>query len=356
MKVFTKKFALGMFIYALVLAVAIIAGLFALTLFVADYESSRPLTVVKAFVNKAGDSAMNILAQPTNDTLNHNLMSEEDSLALMREAIRSARIVYDAKASSADKEVYYLKDGDTLIGSIVLTPQEKSYFGFTHYSVLPYGFDLSYLTAEKTITVPAEYKVYCDGLELTENDIVERDIHYALLDEFYGSIKGLPTMVTYTTGTYLREPEFVVKDTDGKLVEDLSEESYIDNCSDEQKELLSAASRAFVEAYITYSSNVNRNTSGNYFRLENLMVMGSELQKRMRYAVAGLGFSSSMGDELVGIEYHNFMALDNEIYIVDLTYTVDTIGQDGHVVTDNNLKLSFDNSSGTLLVSAMSSY
>lgn len=78
---------------------------------------------------------------------------------------------------------------------------------------------------------------------------VSDEQRFSLLEEFYddGEI-SLPYLVTYSTGKYLIEPEISVTRPDGEAYTgDFSEESFADNCTEEEK----AALRDFVERFLT---------------------------------------------------------------------------------------------------------
>ena len=212
----------------------------------------------------------------------------------------------------------------------------------------------SALTSILIVCAAVLLSYYCSG---GTNEIVDANGQYQVLEEFYDDAEySLPHLITYDTGLYMLDLNVQYFDPQGREVAEPSEDLFANNCSEAEVAAVTGLAYQFVDAYIAYSSNSNQNTSGNYYRLVNLIVEGSTLQKRMRYAVDGLSWASSMGDELQSIDFHHVMNLGNGYYLCDLTYYNNTIGRKGLVTTENNLKLTLVGDLDSMLVTAMSSY
>lgn len=347
-----------MLIYGGIFLALLLAGLLVLSAFLRSYERSRPINVAEKFMAEAADEQLDAATAAFVSTLNTNIVPAEDCSAQLRSTLRACSLVHSAAESADAVQVFLLRDGKNTLGRLVLTETDKDFFGFSEYSAALEELDFESLTGCDEYAVPADWTVSCNGCELSSGDIVTAEQPYALLEEFYDDeALTLPYLTVYSTGRYISAPETVIRDGNGNTVDELDENTFSNNCTPEEKQAMEQASEAFIRAYILYSSNVNDNIAGNYFALERLMVAGSTVQKRMRYAVAGLSYASSRFDELQSLDFHNYMSLGNDLYLCDLTYINKTLGHNGYIDTENNLKLIFlRTEDGRLLVTAMSSY
>ena len=344
-----RSLLLAMMIYALIFVLLLIGALFLFTNYLSDYENSRPVNVVRLYHRTMPNEDIDRLSDDLIAQMNPQIINEEKCREYIRALVATAELVKSRDDSSDDQMVYLLRSGERTLGKLVLRPEEKTRYGFTHYSITPEDFDFSFLVQQQQFTIPEGWTVRCNGKALGADRIVSTDGQYTLLEEFYDDPEySLPHLLTYDTGLYMLDLDVQYLDSQGREVPEINEDVFADNCSAAEKANVTGVAYAFVEAYIAYSSNSNQNTSGNYYRLVNLIVEGSTLQKRMRYAVDGLSWASSMGDELQSIDFHHVMSLGNGYN--------NTIGRKGLVTTENNLKLILVNNGDTLLVTAMSSY
>ena len=352
MKRSTRRLLCGMLLYALVFAAALAVFLHRFDGYLADYEATRPENVMANAFAALTDEEIDGWTAETVAALNTELMPAEECRALLRDAVRSADCVRESEKS------YLLLDGEQKLGRLTLVETGADRHGFTTYALQGGDFDFSYLYRSARVTVPADWTVLCGGIPLGEDCVLEKDVPYELLKEFYDDSElSLPFLWVYDTGLLLAEPELSFLDGEGRSAQELSEDRFADNCPEEAAQELTELTELFIQRYITYSSNANGNIAGNYQRLEPLMVKGSTLQKRMRYAVAGLTWSSSLRDTLQEITYYHRMDLGGGAYFCDLCYTVETVGQRGAVITENKLKLiAVRSDDGKLLMAAMSSY
>ncbi len=352
-----RSLLLAMMIYALVFVLLLIGALFLFTNYLSDYENSRPANVVRLYHRTMSDEDIDRLSDDLISGLNTQIVNEEKCREYIRALVATAEVIKSRDDSNDEQIVYLLRSGDRTLGKLVLRPEEKSRYGFTHYSVTPEDFDFSYLRHQQQFTVPEGWTIRCNGKALGADRIVSADGQYRVLEEFYDDAEyPLPHLITYDTGLYMLDLNVQYFDPQGREVAQPSEDLFANNCSEAEVAAVTGLAYQFVDAYIAYSSNSNQNTAGNYYRLVSLIVEGSTLQKRMRYAVDGLSWASSMGDELQSIDFHHVMNLGSGYYLCDLTYYNNTIGRKGLVTTENNLKLILVGSTDSLLVTAMSSY
>lgn len=351
MKPSARRLLRGMLLYALLFAAALVFLLDRLDARLAAFEASRPENVIARYLETLPDGEIDAWTADTVAALNTRLMPEAECRERLRAAVRQAECLRSGETS------FVLADGDRALVRLRLEPDGEGPYGLTQYRVTASDIDFSPLCHSAQAVVPADWTVLCGGVPLGEDCVAAADIPYALLKEFYDSEElALPYLRRYDTGLLLTEPKLSFLDGEGRAAEP-DEERFADNCPADEAAEMADFSELFLRRYITYASNATQNIAGNYQRLEELMVMGSTLQKRMRYAVAGLTWSSSRRDTLQEIEIRHLMKLGEGLYLCDLGYTVETVGQRGAVLTQNNLKLIASRADdGRLLMAAMSSY
>lgn len=347
-----KGFTKAALIYGAVLAGIILLALGTLALFLNDYENTRPDTVAARYVQNLDSESVHGFAEGAVSTLNFSLMPEEDCYAFIENAVHSADTV-KLRDKSSSAITYLVRCGDSQVGKLTLESTGGSLFGFDKLAVSQAEFDFMPLRGEERVSIPADWRAECPGELIVE----DREQPYELLNEFYGGDVPVPYLISYSTGGYLVRPELKLISPDGAEFDAVSEELFIDNCPETERQNLKDFSEEFLRRYIKYASNMDGNTSGNYFRLADIMVEGSTLQKRMRYAVSGLNYGGSLGDDLQDLVYNHLMELGGGYYLADFSYEMNTVGHKGAVTTENNMKLiMLKTQEGGFLAAACSSY
>ena len=102
---------------------------------------------------------------------------------------------------------------------------------------------------------------------------------------------------------------------------------------------IGAFTRDFIPRYVNCLSNVSRNASMNYFLIKPYVVPDSELDQRLKAAISGQVFAQSRGTETSDVRIHEVFNLENEYYIVDLSYSVVTYADKGSTTTDTDMYL-----------------
>lgn len=347
-----KGFKKAALIYGAVLAGIILLALIVLTLFLRDYEATRPATVAEKYVSGLDSESIHELAESTVSTLNFSVMPEEDCYAYIADAVHGADLV-KLRDKDSDALVYLVRCRETQIGKLSIESSGKSLFGFDKLAVSSAEFDFMPLRGEDRFSLPGDWTAECSAELIVEDN----ETHYELLREFYNGEVPMPSLVTYTTGGYLVRPELKMISPEGESYDAVTEELFIDSCPEPQRQQVKDFCGEFLRAYILYASNPNRSSYANYSSLSKLMLEGSTLQKRMRDAASGLNYTASRGDELQSVDFKHLMDLGNGYYLADFCYKVDTVGLKGEVTTENNMKLiMLQTGDGTFLAAASSSY
>jgi len=335
-------FAIFMILYVAAACAGIYYGLTFLWSYMESYEASRPSNTVQAYMAQLTPEHIVDMNQNVIDQIDHNLQSEEECRRIMMAELEGGvRHAKKTKECTDTRMVYVLRTGSKVVGEFVIEANAPDSYGFTTWKVTGESFDLSYLIGESdSVTVPDSCVVTVNGIALDEKYIVEDNIPYEEIREYYDDYE-LPCKVTYEAGPLLGEMEMLVTDANGEEVvfdENTDWSVYYLTCSDEQMEKLDDFAAMFLDRYVAFTGS-NKNTRyATYDRLIQHILEGSDLAARLKNAIEGLQFGQSKGDEIVAINVHLYIA-QNGKYLVDLTYDVDTTGKEGVVRTTTNARL-----------------
>lgn len=353
-------FFLVMFLYAAAFLGAAVYGLKYLWSYMEAYENSRPKNALNAYMENLTDEHIVDMGMAVTAQIDTNLQSDEECRAIIQEAI-SGGVSYAKKSKECTdtRQVFVLRSGGQVIGEFAIESGTADEYGFTVWSLKEESFDFSFLIGEKvSMTAPSDYIVSVNGHALDSAYIVEDNIHYEEVEDYYEEY-DMPYKVTYEAGPGLGQLEITAADPDGNPVtfdENFDWSQFYHNCTDEESKALDAFTETFVERYVAFTGS-NKNTRyGTYDKLIEYVVTGSDLAKRLETAIAGLQFGQSQGDEVVSITAHHQMRLEEGRYLCDITYEVDTTGKEGVVRTTTSAKLIIVQTSDGLKLESMNIY
>ncbi len=335
-------FTFFMIIYVAAFLVGIYYGLGFLWNYMEAYEASRPNNTVNAYMQQLTNEHIVDMNQDVIDQVDHNLQSEEECrqvmLAELGDGVRHAK---KTKECTETRMVYVLRAGSKVVGEFVIEANEPDQYGFTTWEVAGEEFDLSYLIGQsQSVTVPDSCIVTVNGTALDESYIVEDNIPYEDIEEYYDDY-DLPCQVTYEAGPLLGEFEMAVTNADGSAAsfdENTDWSAYYLNCTADELKALDDFTALFLERYVAFTGSNKNTRHTTYNALVQHVLEGSDLATRLKDAIAGLQFGQSKGDEIVSIDTHLHIRLDDK-FLVDMTYEVDTTGKEGVVRTTTNARL-----------------
>lgn len=356
-------FSISMVVYAIVFIAAAAIFLNWFWGFIESYEHSQSKVTVRQYMGQLTDEHILSSASDLIDQIDHSIQSEQDCENAILDVL-TTDVSYARKSSECTdtKQVYILRCGTQVIGSFTITAGEPDEYGFTKWSVTEETFDFSFLLGTPvSVTAPEGYRVCLNGVELDERYITkEETLPFPVLKELYGDYQ-LPefTKLTYEAGPFLGQFEMSVTDPNGEpfvLDENTDLDAFVDNCSQEEINDLSAFTKDFIRRYVVFTGCANDDRFDNYYDLAELIVLGSDLDSRLKNALDGLQYAQSKGDKIDTITVHHYVNLGNGKYLVDLNYLVNTTGLAGVVQTSNNLKLVITETTHGLKTEALFSY
>lgn len=339
------SFLKGLLAYAVFFLSIAVIGLIILFRFLDEYEKTRPERAVEQYM---ADFDIDHIRETEKDfllSLDTNIQPPDVSFGIIRAFLApGVTEVKDPANSDDDTLSYVLKCEDTVIGSFRLQQAEETAFGLRPWYVSGEDFDFSFLLDNcEPITVPKDFKVYCNGYLLDDSYIIKDDIRFDWLKDYYGADYSLPYLCTYAIGPYLSEIEIEVLDETGAPAEaynDRVQEEYLDRyCDSAKKEEVCAFLPGFIDKYVAFTGSSKYDYRVNYYALEPYLVKGSDLQVRTYNTMDSLIFGSYRKNVITDIEIRKVLDIGNGRYMCDLTYFVDCWGTSGFVNTENVIRL-----------------
>lgn len=350
-----KRLLLAMGIYAIVLLVLIAVGLSFLWKYMDAYEASRPKHAADAYIERL--TAEQVLRNDPDLAwkLDLQIQSRESILASIDDLLKESLSI----GRTGGENTYAVRCGENTIGSFSLREEDRGPFGLPVWTVDEENYDLTqFICAPVSITVPSEDHVLVGDVTLDGSYISQQNIPYEVLEPFYGKF-DLPVQVTYTVPAVLGEMDIQITDENGAVVPDGSGEQWIsvlDNCTEEEEERLSEVLQEFLSRYVAFAGSRAGTERGNFTKLSKCLVPNGELVQRLRSALSGLSYGQSRGNVLSGWEKNLFTRIDDTHYFCDITYQLAVTGTKGTVDTEENLKIIFTETDGSLLVEALDNY
>ena len=337
----SHRFLWGTVIYAVVFLLLGGLGLRYLWSFLDAYERTRPQTTLAEYEQRLTDEYICDRAMWLWEELDGSLQPEEKYRQLVADAVSGGvSAVRKSRECTPDRMVYVLRSGTQVVGEMAMEAGQKDRYGLSPWTVTEEAFDFSWLLGEpEELTVPSEYTVTVNGKALDAGYQTGEKIPYPALEDYYEDY-DIPYLVTYQVPSLLGQTEIQVLDREGNRVSrDGDWTDVYNNCPAEQRAVLDPFLERFIGRYVAFTGS-NRDTSYDLYReLIRYVVPQSEFARRLQTALDGLQYGSSIYDEIVSLTVHSGTVLDENSWLCDLTYEVDTTGRKGVVRTTTNARL-----------------
>lgn len=332
------RFAIGLFVYILIMLLLIFAGLFVFWQYIAAYEFSRTEGMMDDYMAEELPAAIDREIERFAAAHATELEPAESVASALRAVVDAGELSYRKAAPeyTADAPVYSVRLNKQELGKVYFRPYSGGplAFGFNYWFPTRAEFEFAGFEREYTITAPAEAAVTVNGVTLTSENC---SVSWALPEElapYVSELSELPSRARYTF-TSFSEPEAALLSDAGDYLMSADESApntytVAQVCPDELSEELIQWSDGFVNAYIGFTSHLY----GSPARVTVYTVPNSTLSKRMFASIEGLswvqGVTSSMSDLVIdSLEYYGCVAT------VVAHYTLDTRGK----ISDNNMKI-----------------
>ena len=332
----SRRFVLGMLVYALTFVVFLAIGLRIFWGYIDSFEKSQPTHAIDSYIESFDSEHIRSLSSGFVAGLDHRLQSEEQAYAII-EDLFSGRLRYSKNSveSTDDHLVFAILSENRMLGTMALDRSGEG--ADTVWKVSNEQFDFSDLISGEEILAPEEWQITCNGMPLGEEFVVETNIRYPSMEEAYEYGFSLPMLVRYEIGNYIGEAAIGATDADGaeaQLQDDPAAYTLSDRCSADVRARMEDFTRRFLPLYIDFMSNTNHNAYDNYARVHPYLLPGSDLESRFYNAIGGQVYSHSKGDYLHDVVVHGVFEIGTDRYLIDVDYKVDTTGNAGTVAND----------------------
>ena len=352
-------YTIVLMLYTLALIVAACYGLTLVWTYAENYEKARPENTMDAYIDNLSRNLWNDGVAETIAAMPHEVQSDEECKELVK-AMLNDELSYSRMpgGSESDKTISYkLLCGGNTFGKVTLIrdPNVESkessikipLIGDVLSEQAPWivseeEFDFNGLYSSVSITVPEVYSVSLNGVKLGEEYIVERDIPYDVLKDYYAQYPALPKKVTYQFDNVFGHLTPVVYNEKG-------EETVIDNTKDDSQFIkpvdeaivsrLSDFALEFSDAYLSFSAAV-ADPMYSYSKLMPYIQLGGDLDLRLKQAMDGAGnWGHTTSYRFESGQLNRATDVGDGFYILEVSaVTVTTFPNHGEngVVTDNN--------------------
>ncbi len=337
-----------MLFYAVIFICILTIGLIMFWRFIEAYEKTRPSTAMRAYMEDFSEDKVYYLVYDFLGTFDNNLQSRDEIFNdYVRPYLSNVKYSKNAAESTETKTVYNLLSGQRSIGKVTLEQNEKEEIGFRFWDVTDEQVDFSFIREEnsKSVTVPESFSVECNGYLLGGQYVTDRTKDYKNLEFLAEYGFEFPYMLTYTVNNYLGDVSFKVFDESGKEYpldsdfENIVINGIVNNCTQEERDRLATFLNEYCTYYVGFMGSHRDLIHTNYSKLKPYLLPGSDLANRMNSALEGMVWSNNKSNELQSVDIHYCIKLDSGEYLCDITYYVNTLGNNGYVVTENDARI-----------------
>jgi len=360
-----RSFGRVMLLYALLFLLLLGGALGVLRLYLGYAEANGPDAAARAWLEGLDEAHLRAAAADWLAGFDETLFPADElfdrSVAPLRSEL-SFRAAADG--SGEEKAVYTILAGGQPLGRITLSPEDGGELGTRVWRVSGEEFDFSFLGApvSRTLTVPEGFSVVCGGRTLGEAYISGRSAGCEGLGYLAEAGYALPAFVTYTAERCPEWAEFSVFAPDGMEYApdadfvNIAAEALANSCSEEERARLEAFASDFCEAYVAFLGTRRDAVGPNYRKILPFLLEGSDLSERMISARKGLIWSHNRRNEIVEFAVNACVRLAEGEYLCDCSFAVDTLGLEGTVRTENNIRLFVTEQAGELYAAQLFSY
>ena len=350
------RYALALYIWGLLLLAGAIYGLMQVWKYAEAFEISRPASTMDSYVANLSRELWDEGIAETVAAMPHEVQSDEEVEECVRELLSSGNITYVRKGGGADRVNYSLRCKGSEFGTITLVPDESAEVSIDTdkfpWRLLPWtlrpwrieseSFDFTGLYSSVEVEVPYDYSVWLNGVQLSRDYIVEENIPYDVLEDYYGFYEEMPTKVRYRFDNVIGSVNPVIRDADGEIFivdPNLDDSQFIKPCTEEELARLAEFTAGFAVNYLKYISGVTDPTYG-YQRLSAYLMPGSDLDNRMKDAMDGLSWAHTSSITVDSSQLNGALALGEGFYLCDISATATTFAMGhGEVETVNNMRV-----------------
>lgn len=337
-KVGTIVYAVFMVLWALALCIGVYYLWTSLMTFGEYWEKAQISPKVDAYMEKL-DTEMWLNGEnglrKTISEMEHPYQSDDECVQVLRNVLQDEiRCLPGVNEGSGTRKTYDLFSGRSKFGLVYVSqrpfePEENFLVNWAieNWALYPWEvegvqFFLDGLYTDFDIVVPESFKVLLNGHALPEQSIVEWDIPYDVLAEYYGEFDGLPTKVKYHADKVFGHVDYQLLDGNGQPAEidpERDDSQFIEPVSEELFQRFDKFSAEFIERYLQFSSGAGQIWT-DHARVRAYVLKGSDLDDRLdRTLRSYLEYMHNSNFNFYGYTLNDVTALGNNIFILDIS-------------------------------------
>ncbi len=310
------------------------------------YDETQVEPVMEEYITKLRENVWDDSIAATVASMPHQMQTDEEVGALVKEMLLNDEINYVAKPGfqKSDSVTYSLLCGENVFGEVRVVQNTTEnlvedvnlptlFIGalakmgvsiqpeLYSWKIAEESFDFSGLYSSVRVTVPSTYKVSLNGVDLGEEYIVERDIHFDNLESYYYRYDNLPTKVTYQFDNIMGHIDPEIRDESGNVVqidENKDDSQFMKKADDATLERIAAHINGFADAYLHLSASTGDPNSA-YAELANYIEAGSEMDNKLRQIFLIGDWSHNSYYQFKGSEVLGAYEIAGKCYVVDYT-------------------------------------
>ena len=355
----TVAYTVVLTLYTLALVVAACYGLTLVWNYAEAYEKARPENTMDAYIDSLSRNLWNDSVAETIAAMPHEVQTDQEFRELVK-AMLDDELSYSRLPGGAEGESsvsYKLLCGGKDFGKVTLirdpsVKAKKSAINIpligdvlseqASWIVGKEEFDFNGLYSSVEVTVPETYSVSLNGVKLGEEYIVERDIPYDVLEDYYAQYPKLPKKVKYRFDNVFGHltPEIFDEKGEPAVIDETKDDSqYIHPVDEAVLSRMRDFATPFADAYLSYSAGVS-DPMYSYSKLAPYIQLEGDLDLRLKQAMDGMGnWGHTTSYRFDSCELKQATDVGDGYYILEInavtTTTFPNHGVDG-VVTDNN--------------------
>ena len=379
----------GTVLYILLLAVEIVllaaVGLYIIRQvynYAAVYDDTQPEPVIENYIESLKENLWDDSIGATVAAMPHQVQSDEEVAALVKDMLQDdLSYAMNKRDSRGNKLVYDLLAGGNVFGQVALEQDTSrnlaeginlpsKFVGILakigvsiqpelySWKVGEESFDFSGLYSGIRVTVPSSYRVSLNGVNLSEEYIVERDIHFDNLENYYYRYSNLPTKVTYEFDHIMGHIDPVIYDDNGKVFvidESKDDSQFLQKVEDEMTwAALAQHIDGFSEAYLRLSASIDGvDQSIPYSAVLQYIEPGGELDFKLKQVLSIGNWSHNSYFQYLGSEMTSAYLIGNMCFLVEYTAHATVSQPAGAMDVVRNFRSIVDASSGRIVTATI---
>lgn len=346
-------FARGILVYILLMVLLGGAALLALNAWLRRYEDCNPMNTARAYRTAFLQGSWSESWENGLASLDTRIQSPEESRAFVQKRMEEAQI--RKLPGEETRYGFYDAEGNCFLRLELRETGERKW-GLAGWTITAEDCDLRAWTQVFSALVPEDARVTLFGRALDERFVTETDIPFEYLETF-GWLIRQPKLRRYEAGPFLGAAEAEIVDAEGRTFrEPYDEQSFLDNCSTEEREELRDFVERFLQVYLPYAGDLNQSGRSFWPELREMVVLDSDFEYRLELARRDFGYGNTRDIRLLATDYFLFANLHDGHYVVDLCYRTETTALRDPVEEDNHTRLLIRLEEDTLFVEGMYNY